>query len=341
MLGQIHPLKLVGVEFAAASPAAPQFRAVYAEPAILTRDLSAEEAFHRTLRQCQSHIAQNIRPVVEARDVDGLHQLRVSLRRARMAFAAFGPAFRGPAIENLRLRAKLIARRLAPARDLDVFLEDLFEPVAAANRSSDAFAVLRARAQVARRAAWNDAVHEAGGASFASFLHDFEHALNRCLWRDTPRRLHPGVVPPFVVPVGDVACNVLNRRLRHVRRRAHHLDDLTTEGRHALRIAMKKLRYTAEFFAPLYPGRSVQKFLKRMSTMQDVLGAMNDVAAARTILDQLVDDDNGDTNIARADLAGAAGLIYGWHLHQASLNWQTARKKWKVLNHTAPFWAKA
>ena len=60
--------------------------AVKARAAILPRDIPAEDAFRLTLLQCQWHIAANISAVVEAREVEGLHQMRVGFRRLRVAF---------------------------------------------------------------------------------------------------------------------------------------------------------------------------------------------------------------------------------------------------------------
>ncbi|HXM00171.1 MAG TPA: CHAD domain-containing protein, partial [Rhizomicrobium sp.] len=103
---------------------------VKARPAILARDIAAEDAFRLTLLQCKWHIASNIAAIVEAREVEGVHQMRVGFRRLRVALTAFGGDFRTPALEALGARAKRLADKLAPARDLDVFIDELLEPAA-------------------------------------------------------------------------------------------------------------------------------------------------------------------------------------------------------------------
>ena len=63
--------------------------------------------------------------------------------------------------------------------------------------------------------------------------------------------------------------------------------ELAPAERHQLRIALKKLRYAAEFFRSLYGEKEVAQYLKRMSALQDDLGHLNDVATAETLMDKL------------------------------------------------------
>lgn len=44
-----------------------------------------------------------------------------------------------------------------------------------------------------------------------------------------------------------------------------------------MRRSLKKLRYIAEFFAPVFPEKDVAPFIKRLKKLQDVFGAINDV----------------------------------------------------------------
>ena len=61
------------------------------------------------------------------RSVEGLHQLRVALRRLEVALKAFGEEFQQEWLSDLRGRAKILSSRLGPARDLDVFLTELLD----------------------------------------------------------------------------------------------------------------------------------------------------------------------------------------------------------------------
>ncbi len=315
-------------------------RALKAQPSFLPENSLAADAFRLTLLQCKWHITGNMRAVVEERDVEGMHQLRVALRRLRVALSSFGGDFRSPQLEAIRLRAKTLANRLGSARDLDVFAEELFEPAANANGALDAFEVLRNRAQRARRTAWNDAVLLVTGPGFRVFLSDLDEAIDRRLWSDVvPGHGHAtkGMLA-FETPGVKLADRVLAHRFRGARRQARRLKALTDAERHNLRIMLKKLRYTAEFFAPYYEKQKVAKFLGLLTKVQDALGALNDVAVARKTLDLLISDDELPVAVPRAEISFAAGLVYGWHLQRAIHMRDDAYVRWKKFARIEPFW---
>lgn len=331
-------LAVIDVEPAAARPGA-QPRALKAQPSFLPEAVLAADAFRLTLLQCKWHITANM-PAVETRDMEGMHQLRVGLRRLRVALSSFGGDFRNPQLEAIRIRAKTLANRLAPARDLDVFQEELFEPAATANGALDAFDVLRKRLIAARKTAWDDAVMQVTGSGFRVFLNDLGEAIDRRLWSG----LFPGQghatkgMLAFEAPCVKLADRMLAHRLKSTRKRARHLEKLCDADRHELRISLKKLRYTAEFFAPFYEKQMVAKFLSRLSRMQDILGTINDVAVARKTLDLLLAMESPGSSIPRAELAFAAGIVYGWHLERAALMWNDAVERWKKFARTDRFW---
>ena len=317
-------------------------RALKAKRAVVPAGATADEAFRLTLQHCKWHVVANVPAVIECHDVEGVHQLRVALRRLRVALASFGEEFRTPPLEALRMRAKILAQGLAPARDLDVFVDELLEPAARANGAVEAFALLRERAQAARRDAWSDAVREVSSLAFRTFVHDLGEAVDERIWYERSRGGSPGSgLIAFDAPAIGLAERMLTRRLKAARKCARKLNSLSEAERHKLRIALKKLRYTAEFFAPLYPERAVEPFLRRLSRMQDVLGLLQDVAVAREILGQLVREPEEASPGPRADVSFAAGIVYGWHLDRAASAWTDAVKRWKSFIKTEPFWLAA
>lgn len=304
---------------------------VKAKPAALARDISAEDAFRLTLLQCRWQIASNVGAVVTARDSEGIHQMRIGFRRLRVAFTAFGGDFRNPQMERMKDRAEKLSSTLGPARDLDVFIDELLEPAVNANGKLEGFETLRQRANDARRTAWDFAVAHVTSLGFEKFLDELSHAIdhigNEAFEGDSGahRRM------AFAVPALEIANRVLDHRFDQAKRRAKHLKGMSAAKRHKLRIALKKLRYTADFFAPLYDEDAPKNFIKSLSKIQDVLGALNDVAVARGTLEKLAHGEQ-DT------LSFAAGMIYGWHLDRASHVWAGAKKRWKRFEQTEPFW---
>src|SRR5665811_156933 len=76
--------------------------------------------------------------------------------------------------------------------------------------------------------------------------------------------------------------------------------------RHAVRIAAKKLRYAAEFFAELYAQNRAQVYLNALAGLQDELGALNDVATTRRLLASLHTPRSGAVH------SEAIGIAHGW-----------------------------
>ncbi len=108
---------------------------------------------------------------------------------------------------------------------------------------------------------------------------------------------------------------------------AAHLVHASNEERHAARIAAKRLRYVAEFFAPLFPGKRGRTYLKRLAAMQDALGRINDAVTAVSLA---------------AELAGpaddAAGAVRGWVAAQAAAVEPMLAKAWRRFDRARPFW---
>src|ERR1700733_11263089 len=81
----------------------------------VAKSMRPEEAFRATLADCLAQITANAATLRAGRSVEGLHQLRVAFRRLEVALGAFGREFGQDWLEELRGRAKILARRLVPA----------------------------------------------------------------------------------------------------------------------------------------------------------------------------------------------------------------------------------
>lgn len=315
-------------------------RAHKAPPSLLPPGINVCDAFRLTIVQCRWHVAANAAVFIESREPEAIHQLRVGLRRLRVALTSFGREFRTPQFEAVRLRAKDLAQQLAPARDLDVFLSELFEPVARANGSQDALAVLRRRAEQARERAFGDAFAAISGPRLHMFMCDVSDVTDGRGWPFPPYQASSALtgVRAYDVPAETVAERILSHRYKQACKRARHLDRLSSVERHVLRIELKKLRYAAEFYMPFFDATRAKKFLLRLARMQDVLGAVNDVAVAKHILETLVVSAETVDGASANEVSFAAGLIYGWHLERAAHTWREAVERWKKFAHTGAFW---
>jgi CHAD domain-containing protein len=313
--------------------------AVSSRPLRIRKGMTAEDAFRVTLLECLAHVAGNVGAVTRSREVEGLHQLRVGLRRLHVAFAAFGEEFRNAELRDLRKRAKTFAVALAPARDLDVFVDELFAEPVAAMRDDDSFRTLRERANAARDESWNHAVETVSSVDFAIFLDDVAAAAEGRAWiaRDA---VHGDFKTRLAAraPISSIAARMLDEHLMRARKRGRHMKSLSQRDCHRLRVSLKKLRYAAEFYGPLYGKKKVRRYVARLKRLQDLLGGLNDVAQVGAILSRLISDETTPPR-TQADLCFSAGLVNGWHRARAASMGEKALKRWDRFKRAEPFWA--
>ncbi|HVW75812.1 MAG TPA: CHAD domain-containing protein [Rhizomicrobium sp.] len=303
---------------------------VKAVPGYVARSMRPEEAFRATLSDCLAHITANAASLRapgsrDSRSVEGLHQLRVAFRRLEVALGAFGREFGQDWIEELRGRAKILLGRLSPARDLDVFAGKLLVSPPKSG-VSDGLSQLRARVEIARDSAWAAAQACISSADFEIFIDDIAALAGSLLPLTRDRKLP------------RTARRILNRQNARVKKRAKAARSEEEGDLHRLRIALKKLRYTAEFFAPLYSRHKVGRYLKAVRGLQNHLGDLNDVANVRSVVGGLLrekgkKDDDGA-------LRYAAGAMVGWYGAQVPRATKHALKRYKKFKRVTPFWVK-
>jgi CHAD domain-containing protein len=94
--------------------------------------------------------------------------------------------------------------------------------------------------------------------------------------------------PDCEKPVEDFAAKALDRMRKKLKQHGRDLSGIDDEHRHEARKDAKKLRYAAEFFAPLFTDkrglRRYKNFNKAMESLQDRLGALNDLAIGHDVL---------------------------------------------------------
>jgi triphosphatase len=302
--------------------------AVRAEPLRLDPALGRDEALHKIGRACLVHYLRN-QPAALAGGAEGVHQMRVALRRLRSALVAFGKAL--PAADRRFLSGEL--RRLddilAPVRNLDVLLTELLPPVRDAPTGvPDLFDPLAAAIARVRRAAHDKLTEQLRsprhGAAMLRLLHWFE------------RHPRSGVAPAAGTTVGELLPSLLDRRFRAVKKRGKHFRRQTPEERHRLRIAVKKLRYTIELFGGSPAREDGRAFVKELRRLQDGLGYANDVHAARDMLRRICAGVELESR-----LAGAGARLLDWHEQALARRERELRQGLRRLKRSARFWREA
>jgi triphosphatase len=296
---------------------------VKAAPAPISKKMRPEEAFRATLLDCLAQITANAATLRVGRSVEGLHQLRVAFRRLEVALGAFGWEFRQDWLEELRGRAKILLGRLSPARDLDVFTGKLLaDPPKSGVR--DGLTQLRARAESARDTAWEGVVICISSPDFEMFADDVAALASSQLPLTRSRRLP------------RTAQRILDRQVRRVKKRAHVAKSKEEGDVHRLRIALKKLRYTAEFFAPLYSRKKVTRYLQKLRGLQNHLGDLNDAANVRRVVSNLLREKSKKDG--EGNMRYAAGAMVGWYGAQVPSSIKQALKRYKKFKRVKMFW---
>jgi triphosphatase len=301
---------------------------VKSAPTPISKTMRPEEAFRATLLDCLAQITANaasLRPQDsgEGRSVEGLHQLRVAFRRLEVALGAFGREFRQDWLEELRGRAKVLLGRLSPARDLDVFVGKLLaDPPKSGVR--EGHVQLRVRAESARDKAWAMAITCISSADFDLFADDVAALASSQLPLTRARRL------------SRTAERMLDRQVRRVKRRGRVARSEEEGDLHRLRIALKKLRYTAEFFAPLYAKKEVTRYLQKLRGLQNHLGDLNDVANVRSVVGNLLREKGKKED--DGPMRYAAGAMVGWYGAQVPGAIKHALKRYKKFKRVKAFW---
>lgn len=271
-----------------------------AEPVELPEGASTAEVFRRVARACLRHMRLNEGVFSGVgRDPDALHQMRVALRRLRSALSLFAPLLEAdPRAASFADEISRVTEPFGRARDLDVFL-DATLPALARARPDAGLDDLRARAEAERERAYGAVLAILDSPQWRGLLLDLVGWIETGAWAGQPEAGEDA---------RDFAARALERARRRLKSRARGLRRLDPEERHRVRIAGKKLRYGAEFFAGLYrKGKARRRraaFGAALVDLQDHLGTLNDWETARSVTEGLA-----GPSLPEPDAASVADLL--------------------------------
>jgi triphosphatase len=293
----------------------------------------AGEAFCAIAVAALAQMAANARILRAAPDVRALHQLRVGARRLRSAMSLFAPMLADDRRDAIRAELKWLGVELNAARNLDVFIDEAFEPVAKAQAGAPGLKAFGASLKAARKRAYLEAEAAVGSARFRSLM------LETALWAEFgpwSTADAPEQVARRERTIRKTASELLERRFRRIVRDGRNLAAQPPETRHKLRIAAKKLRYACDFFADLYPDHKAAAFAHRMTALQDTLGVLNDIATGRGVVAETLAAKGAGARDAQR--AYAAGLVVGARQADEPAALKAARKAWRQAAKADPFW---
>jgi CHAD domain-containing protein len=272
-------------------------------------------------------------PAAEAgRTPEGVHQMRVAIRRLRSLLRVFRPACDGAALRGFDARLKALADLLGPARDWDVWIGGLGAEVAAALPQEPRIAALLRAARATRAAAYAALRPALQGPPLRALAWEATALAETRPWRaetDTEAAARRSA------PLKVFAAGVLAMRWRRMAAPGAHIAELPDAEFHALRIKAKRMRYAAELFAPLWSRRKAKRFLAQLAEVQEAFGLANDAVVAHALMGALTAAPPGR---GTAGLAWAAGVAEGWALARARRARSKASRAWEQLADTEIFW---
>lgn len=303
-------------------------KAVKAVASRLERGDIVDDAIAGLMSDCQQQILENLLPARSGRP-NGIHQLRVALRRLRTLLWMLRREIAAPSLNALEGDARHLAKSLGPARNWDVFIESTLSNIENVDLQDVTFSGLRTACVPFRVNSYSMVRETIADPQINRFLLLLGLVIEQRSWRND---IGSGTLSVLAEPASKFSARVLARIGRKARKIGRNFQQLHPEERHKLRLTLKKLRYALEFFLPLYSGQtSTAKYLKRLSSLQDALGEDNDIAASRVLLHELKEATD-DPAVHRA-----IGAVIGWqHCHQLAQADQL-NKEWNKFDRLALF----
>lgn len=304
--------------YASFTQAGPQI--IRAEPIELRPQMSREAAYAWILRCCIDHWTGNELAAVEARMPEGVHQMRVALRRLRAALSVFKGLMPVPREIWVKEQVRWLARALGHAREWDVFLGDTLAPVEAHFANEPGLAMLRKRACTHRDEGYRGLAKAVASERYTDLLIEL-YGWIALLDAAPPEAPAGNDIATFAVEKGQ-------RLTARALRQGRHLMAAPVEQRHELRLQLKKLRYAGEFFRSLIPSKHFNTTLGLVGQLQGILGEGNDLAVARELL----------TKIGEPATARAEGLLLGWHAATGCRQGADLHHKWQKFAGAKSIW---
>jgi len=291
----------------------------------LKGNADASSAFKKIAWECINHLQRNEDMVLSGSDVEGVHQMRIALRRLRSAFTLFRKVLGRANSAALITEISWLSHSLGKARDLDVLITQTLPVVIAQFKNHQGLQMLQDKATDEQSAAYREVRTVLCSQRYHSLLLKLADWIENERWQDCTRSTKKHQVL-------NIASVTLAKRYKQLLLCGTHLEHMAPEERHKVRIAAKKLRYAAEFFASIYVSKKSLTFIKNLSHLQECLGVLNDITTTEKLLIGIV-----GPQPSRA-LDEAQHILSGWNACNATHHLTNMADDWQILTTEKPFW---
>ena len=274
-------------------------------------------AFHLLATQGMQVWQANLLGTLTLSDPEFIHQFRVSLRRLNSLIKVFKPALPERFQQRWTKKLKALSQITGDVRDLEVMQSCILLPI---QQSGDQQAqAMVSEVFVAYEEARQAALTQVKQLSFGGPVLLFALDVQELATDNFPKNL-----PRFA----EKQVSGLHRNT--LKRLAKTLKSPTPENAHRFRIALKHLRYSCEFFAPLFDQEEMAQYAKTIAKLQDEFGFINDFHVSLSRLQVWVDQG--------AVSREAREVISAWHItHAQEVLWSALHHAESVLSRCLPW----
>jgi inorganic triphosphatase YgiF len=237
----------------------------------LRPDASVQELAHAYLSQCFQDLQREEPRAWEGIDTEGVHQMRVAIRRIRTTLKTLSEFFAEDIVSKLKVDLAWLAMVLGAVRDLDVYQQSL-RTYANSLAGSDTTALEPYHEYLSREwlRARRSLLKALSSRRYADFKKRFERFLRQNSALDSEKN-----------PSARLAAEkFIVKAARRLRRDGELITTASQDSElHQLRIRGKRLRYVLELFVPVL-GSRMEPTMRCVKKLQDCLGNHHDAHVA-------------------------------------------------------------
>jgi CHAD domain-containing protein len=208
-------------------------------------------------------------------DSEGVHQMRVSLRKMRSLLTVFKSILPKKVSYFLSDEMRYAGLKLDKARDFDVYIQENFDKTELSYIEKSMFKL----AQKNKNKEYKKVTKLIKSKRYKNFQKSLYKWIQSKDWRNTLSKNEQKAFGENIMPFAIDVIKTYQNKLNYF---GTDIDKLDDETLHKLRILCKKLRYSTEFFASLF-GDNMTNFTNSLKKIQDILGLLHDISVMKEL----------------------------------------------------------
>lgn len=292
----------------------------------LHRAMTIEDAFAAILWNSLDQVQVNGAAILAGDGLEGVHQMRVGLRRFRSCLAHSRRWLPKELRKGMWQDVKGLNVALSAARDWDVFLQEHVRPMTSTLADDHPLQAVRAAAEMKRLECYVALHHVLKAREYSLLLLQLVSWVACRKWR---QGMSPDQQKAFRQPALKAAREVLRRGHKQLLRRGKGSETMEDSALHDLRIDVKKQRYAVEFFESLFSRKAVRRYGDALRALQETLGHISDATVAHGLLAEL-----RDMKVP----ASSNAYMEGWYARSKVDCLRGLPAAWRFFRKLKPYW---